>query len=140
LQKPLELHEIEVERIQIDSDVENVENLEFKSFSLREFSQSCASLQQNTEELVQYLHEKLGSWREQGYRVLVHTHTVHLAQRLRLLLEKAGFQAVVTDETEYLWHDWLEHQDRDKSLIHLIPRALPDSGRWPDERLLLLRD
>lgn len=142
LQKPLDIKEIEVERILIETSTEEAgeEALEFKSLPLNEFANACAGFQRDQEQLIQYLRDKLSGWREQGYRIFISAHSVHLAQRLQLLLEKAHLRSRIVGQDEYLWSQWLDEQETHRDIIHIIPRALTDSGRWSEEFVIFLRD
>ncbi len=142
LTKPLDSREILFERIDFADSTQDADEirLEYRSFSISEFSASCLALNNDQDKLFDYVARKFTEWKSQNYRLLVFSHSRTLAQRMQLLFEKCGFEPVIASENEYLWSDWLTQQRENPKLIHIIPRALGDSGRWPEEEVIFVRD
>lgn len=141
LPKPLEVREIDIERIALeDANEQKAEMLEYKSFSLSEFAATCQSLNHDQEKLIDYVSQKCHEWRKSGYRILVSAHSMNLAQRMQLMFERSHFKVLITSNNDFLWSEWLTKQNEDQNLIHIIVRPFVDSGRWLDEKIIFLRD
>jgi transcription-repair coupling factor (superfamily II helicase) len=142
LAKPLESREIKFERIDFAGSADEADDtrIEYRSFAISEFSASCLALNSDQDKLFDYVSRKFNEWKSQGNRLLVFSHSRTLAQRMQLLFEKGGFASVIASENEYLWSDWLAQQQENPKLIHIIPRSLDDSGRWPEENVVFVRD
>jgi len=139
---------IHVSKVQIfhESPGEDVEEetttgaFEFRSSPLRDFSQKAKSLQSQHDELHKYLQERLGGWRSQGNKIFIATGSVSQSQRMQVILEKSGMTSALVDEGDHLWSQWTADQERDPTLIHLIPHILPESFYLKDEGFVFLRD
>jgi transcription-repair coupling factor (superfamily II helicase) len=84
--------------------------------------------------------ERVHSWRESGFAVLVAAGTQAQSQRLIAFFEKSLFRANLVKETDYDLAQWVEAQYEDPTLIHIVPRSLSESLRLTDEQLIFLRD
>jgi transcription-repair coupling factor (superfamily II helicase) len=83
---------------------------------------------------------RIRSWRSEGLLVLVSTSTVGQAQRLRILFEKHDLRGQIAADGAADFESWLAEQRSASDLVHIIPRALPESLRFNEERLAVLRD
>ncbi|MGE3760446.1 MAG: transcription-repair coupling factor, partial [Pseudobdellovibrionaceae bacterium] len=83
---------------------------------------------------------KLQAWKDDHYKVYVATRNQTQSERLKLTLEKLGFDPRIVGAEEYLWNEWDHQQEQNRSLIHLIPRTLAESLRIFDEKIYFLRD
>lgn len=84
--------------------------------------------------------EKVHGWRDAGYSVFVAARTQSQAQRLLAFFSKSRFEVRQLKDNDYDLGFWCEEQERDRSLVHLVPRGLADSLRFNDERIVFLRD
>lgn len=138
---------IHVSKVQIFHDVPTDEEseeaagaIEFRSSPLRDFSQQAKALQAHPDDLHKYLQERLGGWKSHGQKIFIATGSVSQSQRMQVTLEKSGMTSQVVDENDHLWSQWTEEQERDPTLIHLIPHVLPESFYLKDEGFVFLRD
>ena len=132
---------IPIERIKFDeSPDQDVEAIDFKSFSLDDFSKACQAAAGQPEQQVRLIQDKLGAWRSQGYRIFITCQSQNSAQRLKLLLDKAALEVQVHSEKNYEWQGLIEHQSRHLKHVDLLIRHSPDNARLPDEHLIFIRD
>lgn len=84
--------------------------------------------------------DRVHGWRETGFSVLIAAGTQAQSQRLIAFFQKSHLQVRVVGEADYAIGRWLEDQEHDANLIHLISRGAGESLRLNDERLVILRD
>lgn len=89
------------------------------------------------------LEKKLTQWKSEDYSIFIAIKNKSQSERLRLFLDKIDWNTeIISADTlnkdGELWQTWKEHQS-DKT-IHVIPRALPESLRFPEEQIVLLRE
>jgi transcription-repair coupling factor (superfamily II helicase) len=114
--------------------------LEYKSRGLQEFSSLVTSSPFGSQPWLSHVKAKLTQWRNQEFRVFIALKNASSLERLRLALEKIGFLPEKVGSSEYLWDEWLTKQDRDPRIITLIPRTLPESQKFDDDRVIFLRE
>jgi transcription-repair coupling factor (superfamily II helicase) len=114
--------------------------LPFSCSELTEISATAKNLGGKASELATFLEKKLKDWKNVHTQVFFSTNTQSQAQRLKLILEKAGVEPVIVPEEDFRWNSWAEEQERQRNLVHIIPRDLPESFRAADESFLVLRD
>lgn len=78
--------------------------------------------------------------KEGGNAVFIATHTQSQAHRLAFLLEKHGLQIQTHEDVPTDWATLKAQQLETRQLIHIIPRALSDSVRLPEENLIFLNE
>ncbi len=114
--------------------------VEYKTALTQDFTNLSLSNAVGSELWLQAATNKLHRWRDEGYRVFVGTKSQSHIDRLALIFEKLELKAVRTTADEYKWDSWLQEQDVNKQLIHIIPRYLADSLRFDEEQIIFLRD
>ncbi|NUN06966.1 MAG: transcription-repair coupling factor, partial [Bdellovibrio sp.] len=114
--------------------------IEYKTYLTQDFTNLALANPAGSEGWLQAATSKLHRWKEDGYRLFVGTKNQSQIERLKLVFEKLGLKGVKTNEDEYRWDTWLMEQERDSSLLHIIPRYLPESLRLEEEKVLFLRD
>lgn len=114
--------------------------IELKAYPLKEFRDRLKSFNPAQPEFAHFVQHKFKEWRSQGYRIFIAANGRNPCERLRLILEKAHIKGQIVGPDEYLWTQWLEEQNADSSLVHLLPRNISDSVRLSDEGLVFLRD
>lgn len=114
--------------------------LPFSTSDMKEIAATARGLGGKASELSTFLEKKLADWKNVHTKVFFSTSTQSQAQRLKLLLEKAQAKAEVIVEDEYQWQNWIEAQEHDPSLVHVITREIPESFRAPEEGFLVLKD
>ncbi len=107
---------------------------------LTEVIQGARALQSPATELGDFLGRKIRDWKNLGYAVFVSASTQAQVQRLNLLLEKSEITGHAVEDSSYDWEQWCEAQAQTSSLVHIIPRAVGNSLRFPDERMVILRE
>ncbi|QDK39552.1 transcription-repair coupling factor [Bdellovibrio sp. NC01] len=115
-------------------------NVEYKTALTTDFTNLSRSNAVGSEEWLRAATNKLHRWRDEGYRIFVGTKNQSHIDRLALIFEKLELKAVRTRDDEYKWDSWLQEQDGDKHLVHIIPRYLADSLRLDEEMVIFLRD
>lgn len=88
----------------------------------------------------QSLAAKVAGWRREGFAVFIAAASQAQTQRLCSLFEGAEMRAIGVAEDAYDFADWLSAQQSQAELVHVIPRAIEESVRLNDERILFLRD
>lgn len=114
--------------------------VEYKTALTQDFTNLSLANAVGTELWLQAATNKLHRWRDDGYRVFVGTKSQSHIERLSLVFEKLELKPIHCAADEYKWDTWLQEQDADKQLIHVVPRYLADSLRFDEERIIFLRD
>lgn len=83
---------------------------------------------------------KLHSWRKDGYRVFVSAKNNSYIERMIQMLDKMDLAATLCGHDDYRWDTWLNEQNNDEKLIHIIPRHIFSSIRMDDEKIIFLKD
>ncbi|MDG0814954.1 transcription-repair coupling factor [Bdellovibrio svalbardensis] len=114
--------------------------VEYKTSLTQDFTNLSLANAVGSELWLQAATNKLHKWRDDGYRVFVGTKNQSHIDRLALIFEKLELKAVRVTADEYKWDSWLQEQDGNKQLIHIVPRYLADSLRFDEEQIIFLRD
>lgn len=86
------------------------------------------------------LESKLSAWKQDGYKIFIAVKNKSQSERLRLLLDKIDWTALVADTSEESWHSWSSEQESDQKVIRIVLRTLPESIRIAEDRIIFLRD
>ncbi|WP_374000928.1 transcription-repair coupling factor [Bdellovibrio bacteriovorus] len=114
--------------------------VEYRTALTQDFTNLGLANAVGSEQWLQAATNKLHRWRDEGYRIFVSTKNQSHIDRLSLVFEKLELKAVRTNNDDYRWDSWLQEQDQNHSLIHIVPRYLSESLRLEEERLIFLRD
>ncbi len=114
--------------------------IEYRTHNTLDFSNIALSHVVGSEGWLQAATAKLHRWREDGYRIFVGTKNQSHNERLALVLEKLGLQAIKCGSDEYKWDSWLLEQDGNPNAIHIIPRALSENLRLEEDKIVFLSD
>lgn len=114
--------------------------IDYRSAPVHELANQLHAQLPGSEAWLSALKSKIGAWRQGGYRIFVGVKNKSQIERLRIFFEKIDLKIVVPEPADLFWHSWLEDQDRDLHLIHVLPTLLPESLRLEDEQLVFLRD
>jgi transcription-repair coupling factor (superfamily II helicase) len=132
---------IQLNRVRIDDTTESPHPiLPFSTSDLKEISATARGLGGKASEVSSFLAKKLAEWKTVHSKIFFSTATLSQAQRLKLLVENAEAQVVIVEEEKYDWIDWIRAQEENPSLVHIIPRDLPETFRSGDEGFLVLKD
>ncbi|MCB0410974.1 MAG: transcription-repair coupling factor, partial [Bdellovibrionales bacterium] len=143
LSYPTESSQVLVDKIEIEDILDapkDFEKIENRTTELVEFQAKAKGLNHQADALNDFVKQRLIQWRESGDVVFLTCTTQSQAQRLCVLLEKMGFSAENIDTQAYHWQSWTQAQRENESLIHIIPRSLPESIRFQDDHIIFLRD
>jgi transcription-repair coupling factor (superfamily II helicase) len=124
---------IQVESVFI-SDIENEEPP--ISYNTKILQAPPGSSEQNSE----YIKNILLKAKAQSVSVFVACGSVTNAQRLKLQIERFGFEPKVTGPEDCSWKEWEQEQLQNSRVIHLIPRSSSESVQVMDDHLLFLRE
>ena len=89
--------------------------------------------------------DKIKNWINEGYQVIISTHTMTQAARLQSLLHtKDIFSTVQNDTQNWIWNlhnEKTSHTEEGSSLLPLIiPYPVSESLRFTNEKFILLRE
>ncbi|AFY03432.1 transcription-repair coupling factor [Bdellovibrio bacteriovorus] len=123
-------------------DEENSDDsrVEYRTAMTQDFTNLALANAVGTEPWLQAAANKLHRWRDEGYRIFVSTKNQSHIDRLSLVFEKLELKAVRTSSDEYRWDSWLQEQDREQNIVHIVPRYLAESLRLEEEKIIFLRD
>lgn len=124
----------------LSDDGSNATNIEYRTAATIDFTNLSLTNPIGTDLWIQSAANKLHRWRNDGYRIFVGTKNQSHIDRLSLIFEKLEFKAAHCAADEYKWDSWLQEQEQDQQLIHIIPRHLSESLRIEEERIIFLRD
>jgi transcription-repair coupling factor (superfamily II helicase) len=114
--------------------------LPLSTADLREISSTAKSLAGQAPELAAFLHKKFHEWRNLGNSIFIAVSTQAQAQRLQLLLEKSELKSAVAGADGFAWVQYIELQQHDPNLVHIVNRPLGESLRYPEENIIFLRE
>lgn len=130
-----------VDKIEVSGDASTAEDVcELKSFSLSEFSAGAVAAAKDNQSLANFIQDKLGRWRAQGYALIVSAQSHTIAERIKLIFERAEFETTIVPENDFDWGSIFHEQRKSPRKIHIVLRRLPESFRIPDEHIIFLRD
>ncbi|WP_413292131.1 transcription-repair coupling factor [Bdellovibrio sp. HCB185ZH] len=124
----------------LDADNAAEAHVEYRTSLTQDFSNLSNSNPVGSELWLQAATNKLHKWRDDGYRIFVSTKNQSHIDRLSLIFEKLDLKAARCGQDEYKWDTWLQEQEADKHLVHIVSRYLSDSLRLDEERVIFLRD
>lgn len=84
--------------------------------------------------------ERIKSWRQAGFSIFIASGTQTQGRRLVALFEKIDFEARLVAEDDFNLGNWVEDQQVNAQLLHIIPRLATESMRISDEKIIFLRD
>ena len=114
--------------------------LPLSTSDLKEIATSAKQVGAQSTELSEFLNKKVMEWKNLGYSIFISVHTQTQAQRLQLMLEKSEVLATLKEENSYDWDTWIQEQQQNPKLVHIIERAVGESLRFSDERIIILRE
>lgn len=111
--------------------------LPISTSDLKEIAANAKKLAGHANDLAEFLHTKIAEWKNLNYSVFISVATQAQAQRLRLLLEKSELRSELVEN--YNWDQWIQAQNSQRDLIHIVERPLGESLRYSDEHVIFLR-
>ncbi|MFM6929916.1 MAG: transcription-repair coupling factor [Bdellovibrio sp.] len=125
----------------LDTDRDSDEgHVEYRTALTQDFTNLSLANTVGSELWLQAATNKLHKWRDDGYRIFVSTKNQSHIDRLSLIFEKLDLKAARTNQDDYKWDSWLQEQESNKHLVHIVPRYLSSSLRLEEERIIFLRD
>lgn len=107
---------------------------------LREFPATNLKFAVGSDSWISEMQEKISQLKKAGFAVLISFRNLTLLDRLKLLFEKMDFHVAKASGTELTWQKFATDQQRDRRLIHFIPRSFPRSLKIEEDHVILLRD
>lgn len=114
--------------------------IRYPTFALNELIQPLSALKAGSTEWVDLIQRKFQAWKQDHFTIFISVHNQAQAERLRVLLNKETWQTRIVADTAQDWGQWIDEQNTNSGVLHLIPRLLPESQRLPDDKLILIRD
>lgn len=124
----------------LNEDSSDNTGVEYRTSLTQDFTNLALANAVGTDLWLNTAANKLHKWRDEGYRIFVGTKNQSHIERMLLTFEKMELKGVRANLDEYLWDSWLQEQDHNKKIIHIIPRYLQSSLRFDEERVIFLRD
>ncbi|KYG66692.1 transcription-repair coupling factor [Bdellovibrio bacteriovorus] len=123
-------------------DEENSEDahVEYKTYNTQDFNNLSLANPIGSDLWSQAAANKLHRWKSDGYRIFVGSKNQSHIEKLKLIFEKMDLRIQRIADDDYRWDTWLQEQDRDAGLVHVIPRGLVESLRLDEEKIVFLRD
>lgn len=114
--------------------------IHYRSAPVTDFSNMSLSFSPGSEHWLQAVRQKLTRWKEDRYRIFIGIKNHSQIERLGHIIERLDFKPARSETQDYLWESWLHAQESSDSLIHIIPRYLPESLRLEEEQIIFLRE
>ncbi|WP_413289462.1 transcription-repair coupling factor [Bdellovibrio sp. HCB337] len=114
--------------------------IDYRSAPVTEFSNLSLSFSPGSEPWLQAVKQKLTRWKEDRYKIFVGIKNQSQMERLGHIIERLEFKPVKCDTQDFLWDSWMRAQESSDSVIHIIPRYLPESLRLEEEQIIFLRE
>lgn len=124
----------------VENSMDNVERIDYRSFTTQEFSNLSLAATPGTEAWNIAISNKLKQWKSDHYKIFVAIRNLAQAERLKHFLDQIHFQFGKVDNDDYRWDTWSHEQENNPHLIHMIPRYLGESLRLEEEKVILLRE
>ncbi|MEY4617427.1 MAG: hypothetical protein RJB66_2387 [Pseudomonadota bacterium] len=142
LQIPIESRKIRLNRIVLNDndETDEFESIDYQALVPSEFASQIQGHTAGSETWLKTIEARLKLWKKDDYTIFIFGRNHQQSDRLKHLLERADFRAVVTADDEFLLEDWSLLQKRDERLIHILPAYLDQSLRWTTEKTIFLRD
>lgn len=121
------------------SETQNRQKIIYPTTALLEVSQSLGSHLPGSEPWITAAKQKFNQWADHGFRVLVAARSVSQSERLRILFEKLDLPYRLVHADDNNWEEWTQSQ-KGQAPVTLIPKALPESLRLPEEHVIFLRE
>jgi transcription-repair coupling factor (superfamily II helicase) len=132
---------IEIKKIHIDDYKTNEERvISVKAFDTSDLSTVVRASREAKKDFILPAVEKIREWRTDGLRVFIWSGSLTQSQRIKYLFETHGLVPELVEGEASKWGDWFSLQDKNKSVVHIIPRNLSHSGRYVDEGVAFIRD
>lgn len=110
----------------------------YRTLALSDFTRLTSSHAPGGENWLSSAEPKFRSWKEDRFRIFVFCKNKVQIDRTALLIEKLGFTAHKTDESQRLWDTWLHTQGENE--IFLLSGHLNETIRIDEEKIIFLRD
>lgn len=123
-----------------DEDNGDDAHVEYKTYNTQDFNNLSLANPIGSDLWSQAAANKLHRWKSDGYRIFVGSKNQSHIEKLKLIFEKMDLRIQRIADDDYRWDSWLQEQDRDAGLVHVIPRGLAESLRLDEEKIVFLRD
>ena len=141
LKWPEDSFEISISNLEfLEEQTDAISTVHYRTQSLNDFQNLANSTTIGTDAWIVSIKSRLEKWRADNYRIIIAVKNPLLQNRLKLSLEKMGLKSAQPAVHELLWDTWLQEQDRDQKLIHILPQNIFESQRIDEERLIFLRE
>jgi len=141
LKRKIESNSIEIKKIHVDDHKIGQDRIvSFKAFDTSDLSTVVRASREAKKDFILPAVEKIKNWRSDGLKVFIWSASITQAQRMKYLFETHGLTTELIEGDQSPWKKWFEDQNKNNSLVHIIPRALSDSGRYIDEGIAFIRD
>lgn len=141
LRFPQDSREIYFSSLQyFDEDNSEDAHIEYKTYNTQNFNNLSLANPIGSDLWSQAAANKIHRWKSEGYRLFVGSKNQSHIEKLKIIFEKMDLRIQRIPDDDYRWDSWLQEQDRDAALIHVIPRALIESLRLDEEKIIFLRD
>ncbi|MEZ4870965.1 MAG: transcription-repair coupling factor [Bdellovibrionales bacterium] len=136
LQLPEGSKKISFSRVHIEDELtDHTKDFSWSLSELKEFDTP-----KPPDEKQKYSIEKIQLWKQQGWCVLIASATKSATERLMLLLEKAGLEYKLVSNNDFDFNNWVQSQQRNENLVHIIPRRFEGHLKLNDEKIVFLND
>ncbi len=138
---PLESRQIYFSNLEyVENDSDDQIKINYRAATVTEFSNLSLSHAPGSDPWLHAVKQKLTSWKENHYKVFIGIKNQSQVERLCHVIDRLDFKAVKCDPQEYLWDTWIQNQESSSSILHIIPRYLPESMRLEEEQIIFLRE
>lgn len=122
------------------SESEKIPTLEYTSSSLSDFTASLSAASPGSDAWLSQVKSKFKAWKSESSAIFIFCRNNSQAERLKLFLERADFQALFLTEKGFDWDQLRTEQLKNSSLVHLVTGSVPESLRLKVEELIFLRE
>ncbi len=138
---PEDSFEISISNLEfLEEQTDSISTIHYRTSGLSDFQNLASSTPIGTEAWTISLRSRLEKWRDDQYRIIIGVKNPLLQNRLQLLLEKMNFKSFVPTAENLNWETWLQDQDRDLRLVHILPQNLFENQRIEEEKIIFLRE
>jgi len=119
-------------------DDDKTPHIPLTSFGMKELKLALANHGHWSQQWSHLLSERLAALKKAGLSVFLSIENQTVIRKVQSALEHEGLQCQILSESSSDWALWIQQQEKNPAWLHILPRAVPESVRIPDEKLVII--
>jgi transcription-repair coupling factor (superfamily II helicase) len=131
---------ISIDTEELSAESKSFDVVPYTTRAVLDLSNALSVQLPGTESWIATLKNKLTAWKSDSFAIFIGVKNKSQSERLKHFLDRMDWSAEIVSTEEGHWNHWVEQQSTKQNFIHIIPRVLPESIRFDEEKIILLRD